>query len=159
RSAAPDSRASEPDRHEQLEDIRAERVERLAARGAEVRIVRGPQRIARIAEGVVGELDAIVEEVHGPALDEAPAGAGELVGRAEPERLARERRDLLVTAEEILLVAPLEQVAVEVGVILGIEPIVRLEGPFAPRMGVADLERVGADAPGIREETVAAVQR
>src|SRR5690606_25792229 len=97
--------------------------------------------------------------IDGAFLHEAPSGGGEFIAGTDSERLAAEGRELLVARHEILFVAPLEQIAIEVGAVLGVVAIARLEDPFlSQRMSVPQLEGIGADTPGIGKEAITAVQ-
>src|SRR5690606_10041660 len=144
--------ASEPERHEHRHDVRVEAVERLLARRH--------ARHAKIAEILVVEPDAVVRDVDRAPIDEFPTAAQHVVARADPNRAAVEGAELLVARHEVLEPRAREQILVERGRGLRIEPDLRLEDPAAvERMRVAELEGIGADIPAIRVPAVLAVQR
>src|SRR5690606_12238939 len=103
-------RRSEPERDEDLEDVRGEAVERLLARH--------PAGHGQVAEILVLEVDVVVDHAHATALDEPPPAPNDVVARPEAHRLARERRQLLVAGHEVLELRPREQVGVEVRLVL-----------------------------------------
>src|SRR5690606_8539135 len=107
----------EPDGDERLNHVRAETIERLLARGNKV-LGGHIHRITCVAKILVVELDAIVEQARRPFLDEADTCGCELIRAAETDAMARERGQLLVACHEVLLVATLEQIAVEIRAIL-----------------------------------------
>src|SRR5690606_11529694 len=71
-------RPSEPERDEDLEDVRREVVERLLPGNASG----DPQ----VPEVLVLEQDVVVDDADAAAIDEAPAAANDVVARADPDR-------------------------------------------------------------------------
>src|SRR5690606_16376458 len=124
-------------------DVGVEAVERLEAGGNA-----GEAESPKI---LVVEPDPVVCDVERAALDELPPGAQHVVARADPQRAAIERAELLVARHEVLEARAREEILVERCRGLGVEPDFRLEDPAAvERMRITELERIGADIPAVR---------
>src|SRR6185437_1573973 len=145
---------SVPEGNKELRDGRVQRVEGFLP-GLVL-------RIEHVAEVRVIDEHALDVEVQRAFVDETqvPQGRVELIACAELKGPALELGELAVTAQEILRVGIREKIAVEVGVRLRVIAHAAIKGPVIPQsLRVADLIRAGADAPGIAEEAIAAIQR
>src|SRR6266850_6385053 len=139
---------SEPDGSEYLEDVCVQLVQRLVA-GSELRLRAGQQRIAVV---LVVDQQVIQADAQAALVDPPIARNGEVVRCADPEGEAVECGQLAVAGLEVLEIGAWKQVAVEARGVLGIEAERAVKYPAFPgRMGIADLCRVGPDAPGVRK--------
>src|SRR5690606_23539888 len=86
---------------------------------------------AQIAKIQVVERDAVVHDVYGAPLEEAPTAAQHVVARADPHGAAIETAELLIAGHEILKARTRKQIGVEFGGRLRVEPQPRLEYPAA----------------------------